>query len=214
MNCFLLFRFLKLNGKLYSHSSEWVKILKHILQEIWSLLMKTISTVHKLLFLKTTKLYTLDTKIWKNILSSYESKRNFLNMRTTKKSSTEDKTWNFHFARNYSKCLYRSSHQSGSVRKGVLRNFRKFTGKHLCQSLFFNNVAGMRPATLLKKRLWHRCFPMNFVTFLRTPFLQNTSGDRSVSQLSFENFWLSCIFWVKLLWVRLKIIKDDSKCTS
>ena len=32
-----------------------------------------------------------------------------------------------------------------------------------------------RPATLLKKRLWHRCFPVNFVKFLRTPFLQNTS---------------------------------------
>ena len=28
----------------------------------------------------------------------------------------------------------------------------------------------------LKKRLWHRCFPVNFVRFLRTPFLQNTSG--------------------------------------
>ena len=26
------------------------------------------------------------------------------------------------------------------------------------------------PATLLKKRLWHRCFPMNFAKFLRTPF--------------------------------------------
>ena len=29
-----------------------------------------------------------------------------------------------------------------SARKGVLRNFAKFTGKHLWQSLFFNNVAG------------------------------------------------------------------------
>ena len=28
----------------------------------------------------------------------------------------------------------------------------------------------LRPATLLKKRLWHRCFPVNFVKFLRTPF--------------------------------------------
>ena len=28
----------------------------------------------------------------------------------------------------------------------------------------------------LKKRLWHRCFPVDFVKFLRTPFLQNTSG--------------------------------------
>ena len=32
------------------------------------------------------------------------------------------------------------------------------------------------PATLLKKRLWHRCFPVNFAKFLRTPFSQNTSG--------------------------------------
>ena len=27
-----------------------------------------------------------------------------------------------------------------------------------------------RPATLLKKRLWHRCFPVNFVKFIRTFF--------------------------------------------
>ena len=29
----------------------------------------------------------------------------------------------------------------------------------------------LRPATLLKKkRFWHRCFPVNFVKFLGTPF--------------------------------------------
>ena len=26
------------------------------------------------------------------------------------------------------------------------------------------------PATLLKKKLWHKCFPVNYVKFLRTPF--------------------------------------------
>ena len=31
-----------------------------------------------------------------------------------------------------------SSHQRCSIKKGVLRNFTKVTGKHLCQSLFFN----------------------------------------------------------------------------
>ena len=30
--------------------------------------------------------------------------------------------------------------------------------------------------TLLKKRLWHRCFPANFAKFLKTPFLQNNFG--------------------------------------
>ena len=70
---------------------------------------------------------------------------------------------------------FRSSRLEVFCKKGVLRNFAKFTGKHLCQSLIFNKVAGLRPATLLKKRLWHRCFPVNFAKFLRTPFLQNTS---------------------------------------
>ena len=69
---------------------------------------------------------------------------------------------------------YRSSHQGCSMKNSVLRNFTKLTGKHLCQSLFFNKVVGLRPATLLKKRLRHRCFLVNFAKFLRTPFLHNT----------------------------------------
>ena len=53
-------------------------------------------------------------------------------------------------------------------KKSALGNFAKFTGKHLCQGL-------LRPATLLKKRLWHSCFPVKFAKLPRTPFLQNTS---------------------------------------
>ena len=37
---------------------------------------------------------------------------------------------------------FSSNHGRCSVRKGALRNFAKFTGKHLWQSLFFNEVAG------------------------------------------------------------------------
>ena len=37
-----------------------------------------------------------------------------------------------------------SRHQRRSIKKGVLKNFAKFTGKHLRQSLFFNKVAGLR----------------------------------------------------------------------
>ena len=48
-------------------------------------------------------------------------------------------------------------------KKGVLRNFAKFIGKHLCQSLFFNKV-------VFKKRLWHRCFTVSFAKFLKAPF--------------------------------------------
>ena len=64
----------------------------------------------------------------------------------------------------------RNSRPEVFCKKAVLRNFTKFTGKYLCQSLFFNKVAGLRPATLLKKRLCHRCFPESFVKFRSTPF--------------------------------------------
>ena len=46
----------------------------------------------------------------------------------------------------------------------------------MCHSLYFNEVADLRPVTLLKKRLWRMCFPVNLATFLRIPFLQNSSG--------------------------------------
>ena len=71
--------------------------------------------------------------------------------------------------------MHRSSHLGCSMKKGVLKNFVNFTGKNLCQGLFFNKVVGLRPAILLEKEIWHRCFPVKFTKFLRAPFLQNTS---------------------------------------
>ena len=54
-----------------------------------------------------------------------------------------------------------SSHPSVFCKKAFPRNFAKFTEKHLY----------LRPVTLLKKRLWHRCSPVDLAKFLRTPFL-------------------------------------------
>ena len=50
--------------------------------------------------------------------------------------------------------MRKNCHLRCSVKKGVLKNFAKFTGKE----------------TLA------RCFPVNFTNILKTPFLQNTSG--------------------------------------
>ena len=78
--------------------------------------------------------------------------------------------------------------QRCSTKKSVLRNFTKITVKHLCQSLFLNKVAGLSPATLLKKKLWHRCFPMSFAKLLRKPFSQNTNGWLLLKQ---AHIWLN-----------------------
>ena len=58
-------------------------------------------------------------------------------------------------------------------KKGVLRNFAKFTWKHLCWSLFFNKLAGLRPESLLKRDSDTGVFRWILWNFLRTPFLQN-----------------------------------------
>ena len=42
------------------------------------------------------------------------------------------------FLKVIKKSIMRSSHRNYSVRKGFLKHFAKFTGKHLCQSLFFD----------------------------------------------------------------------------
>ena len=53
-------------------------------------------------------------------------------------------------------------------KKGTLRNFAEFIGKHLCQSLLFNKVTH---CNFIKKETLAQCFLVNFVEFLRTPFL-------------------------------------------
>ena len=46
----------------------------------------------------------------------------------------------------------RSSHQRFYVKKGVLRHFAKFRGKHLSQSVFFNKVTALN--IFLTEYLW------------------------------------------------------------
>ena len=65
--------------------------------------------------------------------------------------------------------MSRNSRPEVFCKRGVLENFAKFTEKDLCQSLFFNKVADLSPANLLKKD-WHRCFPANVVNFFGTSF--------------------------------------------
>ena len=50
------------------------------------------------------------------------------------------------------------------------KKFHKIDRKTPVPQSLFNKIADLRLATLLKERLWHRCFPVNFVKFLRTPF--------------------------------------------
>ena len=82
-------------------------------------------------------------------------------------------------------------------KKSVLRNFAKYTGKHLCQSLFF---------TLLKRRLWYRRFPVNFSKFPRKPLLtEHLRVTTSQSVWLWERLYCRLLFRYFLLSVYLLV---------
>ena len=62
-----------------------------------------------------------------------------------KKSSTNENV----AAKGYTIGMIQAAKRKCSIKKGVLRNLSKFTGKQLCQSLFFDKAADLRPTTLL-----------------------------------------------------------------
>ena len=63
----------------------------------------------------------------------------------------------------------RSSHQ--------MRSIKKFAGKHLCQSLFFNKAARFRPATLIKKETQTQVFSCKFCEIFKNTFFYRTHLD-------------------------------------
>ena len=77
----------------------------------------------------------------------------------------------------------RRSHRRCSVKNGVLRNFAIFTGKHLCWRLF---LIKLQKRKVIKKKLQHRCFPVNIAKFLTTPILKNIC----------ERLLLACSQWI------------------
>ena len=71
--------------------------------------------------------------------------------------------------------MNRSSHPEVFCKKGVLKNFAKFTGKHPCQSLFFNKVAGLRlQLKRLKKETLTQVFSCEFWKISKNSFSYRT----------------------------------------
>ena len=57
-----------------------------------------------------------------------------------------------------------------SVKKVFLKLSQNSLEKTCVRVSFFNKVAGPRPVTLLKKKLWHTCFPVNFSKNFKSTF--------------------------------------------
>ena len=78
----------------------------------------------------------------------------------------------------------RSSRPEVFCKKGVLKNFTEFTGKHLCQSL--------------KKSLWDRCFFCEFCEIFKNTYFYRTPlvAASGINATTTKTLWLVIIFQI------------------
>ena len=98
------------------------------------------------------------------------------------------------YYRLYNFPSFRSSHRRCSVRKSVIRNFSKFTWKHLWQSLSFNKVAG-----------WGDCFWPFSCLHLNISYFISTEKCKEKREIS---WWSSNFFARVSICLKSKILKE------
>ena len=95
-------------------------------------------------------------------------------------------------------------------KKGVLRNFTKFTGKRLCQSLFFNKVAAAQALTLAQAFSCEFCEISKSTLFYRTHLVAASKVKYIFSQkLHFIDLWQDSEYTPKF-WVKFQTVSNHS----
>ena len=109
---------------------------------------------------------------------------------------------------------YKSSHRRCSIRKGSLRNFGKFTGKHLYQDLFLNKVTGLS-GNFIKEETQTKVFSCGFCEIsennLFTEHLWATVSAHSL-QLYWNELLNNYLSNLLKLTMSSKIVMDGSFC--
>ena len=97
----------------------------------------------------------------------------------------EKNAWSYKTFSNYVAWQALAQAKCASIfSEAVVQKFHRETP--VFESLI-NKVARLKPCKFIKKRLQHMCFPVKNTNFLKTPFLQNTSGSCF--------YFLSCSYW-------------------
>ena len=108
---------------------------------------------------------------------------------------------------------FRSSHRRCSVRKGVLRNFAKFTRKHLCQSLFLTKLQASA-CNFIKKEALAQVFSCKFCKISKNTFfiehLWATASDSCSIPFTFIFKVTDNIIIINILLILLLLIVTDN----
>ena len=84
-----------------------------------------------------------------------------------------------------------STNQRFSIKTLLLR-FYNILRKILVFESLFNEVAGLQACNFIKKKLQHRCFPVNIAKFLRIPILRNSWKQLFLTRLygqKYKQLW-------------------------
>ena len=110
--------------------------------------------------------------IWWNVQFFWNYQPGFQNNNTDKKKCLTLKILKLMYIRNDVCTAVKTLHlfseeldQRCSVKKVFLEISWNSQENTCARVSFLIKLHGLRPATLLKKRLWHRCFLVNFVKF-------------------------------------------------
>ena len=76
-------------------------------------------------------------------------------------------------------------------KKCFLRNFAKFTGKYLCQSLFFDKVAGLKPEAynFIKKEILAQVLSCEFCIISKNTFFTEHVWATASEMIEKDNFF-------------------------
>ena len=110
-------------------------------------------------------------------------KKRLVSIKVIRWSQFETKTRKFPVKSNRSHMFFKI---------GVLLKLRKFHCGTPVLEYLFNKVASLKACNFIKKIIQLRCFPVKFAKFLRTSFLQNTSGGSLLLTVIF--YWQLSVY--------------------
>ena len=89
--------------------------------------------------------------------------------------------------------FFRHRHRRCFIKDDVPKNFAKFKGKHLCQGLFFNEVAGLEAWNFIKDETLAQMLSFEFCEMFKNTFITEDLRT-TASDFSYTAFFKQCLF--------------------
>ena len=96
-------------------------------------------------------------------------------------------------------------------KKRVLKNFAKFTGKHMCRTLLLSKVCDLRPVTLAQGLLSNFCKVLKNTYFLK--HLRTAASLYCQANITLRKICLSAIYCIaNFIWFNMSELQKQKKC--